>query len=247
MLAKPDSMNPREIAESFVDENYRGCSFSMLFGSSLTDDMTEYSDIDVMVIYDEPVRSFREVKRWRGHLIDAWIYDVETLNGMIHMARRNRNQVILEIVLSAEAIPTPSAKFKLLQLAARRIREAGPLIEDIADYRHVLTGLIDDLRVARNQEEIASIAVELYSLIQNIILFMIGAGGFKKRHAVHSFRRHDPEFFCELGGALRSALFGESDKLINCSIGFLTQLGGELRENYKVAIPDSVRIPLPLV
>ncbi len=231
----------------FAQVHYPGFEFLLHFGSTAHGASRKHSDVDLLLVFPGAIHPFRETRRWQGQLFDSWLYDIETLNGLIHAGRTGRNHVMLDIVLSSRVLPEPTPRSDLLKTAAERVRRAGPLLADRNDFRHVVTGLMDDLEQAEDPVEQAAIALDLHNVVQQTLLCLIGAGGFRKSHAIARLRDHDPAFFTELTNAVAVALKGDHGPLLAAAGRLLGRLGGPLREGHRTNLDGSVRMPLPVV
>jgi predicted nucleotidyltransferase len=229
----------------FVSARYKDYSLILFYGSAATGAQEVRSDVDLFVLYDSPIHPYREKVRHLGFLFDIWVYDIETLHGMINVARRSPSAIILEIVLSSTVLPEKTKISDYLKLAAANIRKSKPLIQDIADWRQYITGIVDDLESANHKDDRCLLAMEAYGAITDCLLLILGAGGYKKRHAARILREYDADYFCELNEGLGEAINGNLEKLVKCSKKLLIQLGGELREGFKSSLPEGIRFPLP--
>ncbi|ANH66730.1 nucleotidyltransferase domain-containing protein [Mitsuaria sp. 7] len=239
-------MDEQDILE-FSRTHYPGFEFVLHFGSTAHGMAREHSDIDLVLVFPEAIHPFRETRRWRGHLFDSWLYDIESLNGLIHAGRTGRNHVMLDIVLTSRVLPLPTPRSDLLKTAAQRIRKAGPLLADRNDFRHVLTSLMDDLKQCDDPVEGTAVALDLHNVVQQILLSLLGAGGFRKSHAISRLRNHDPVYFSELTNAMALAVQGKHDPLLTAAGRLLAQLGGPLREGHRAALEGTIRMPLPVI
>ena len=236
----------KELIENFTKSRYEGHAFVLLFGSTSRGQQNHNSDIDLIVVYVEPIRCFREKVKYHETLFDVFIYDVESLNTHIHMARAGGNTTMLEIILTATPLPKETREFASLRLAAERIRSSPPLIQDINSSRQYLTSCLDDLESSSNTLESMAIAIEIFRVIEETILMLIGSGGFRKKFAARAMQRHDSDFYTRAVAALKRALDGNTSEIISVGNELLTQLGGGLREGYSRSLPEVLRMPLPV-
>jgi len=228
----------------FIKEKHATSAFTLFFGSALSGVTHDRSDVDLMVVYDRPVLPYREKVRWRRALLDVWVYDSESLNGIIFSARRGGSVVVLDIVLGSKVLPEPHEVADSLKMAAKTVKEAGPLLGDVDEFRQYLTGQLDDLVAVESLKVRWAVSIEVYVTIQNMILLLIGSGGYKKSRAVESLERHDPALLRGLNEALYESLAGNSQPLVLEGEKILSRFGGPLREGYRRHLPDPARIPV---
>ena len=236
-----------ELVLDFTASRYPGHSFVLLFGSASCGQQNSRSDIDVIVVYREPIQCFREKVNYRGALFDVFVYDLESINTHIHMARSGGNATMLEIILTAHPLPLQTKDFELLQHAAHRIKSLPPLAQDTTSVRQYLTSCIDDLKSSSDSLESKAIAIEIYRVIEDAILMAIGSGGFRKKYAARAIKSHDTEYYTRTLDALKKSLDGENEQIISVGEELLEQFGGELREGYFRSLPEVVRMPLPVI
>lgn len=228
----------------FVSANYANFSAIMIFGSSSDGHVGPLSDIDLFILFREPIHPFREKKLFNGRLFDIIVYDFETLNGLVHLARRGDDTVILEIVTSARVLPVELPETQYLKRAALAVRRLPPIMQDVMDWRQYLTGVCDDIRASGCSAEMSLLSVELFRTIIKLVLQILGSGGYRKRQAIAVLRNYDPAYLEKLNLALTTALGGAPEKLIECAEQLLEQLGGPLSDGFRMRLQDTIRIPL---
>ncbi len=174
-----------------------------------------------------------------------FVYDVETLNGLIHLSRTGRSMVSTEIVASALVLPRSTTVSDQLQLNARRVMAAGSIVFTTDPERHMLTGLLDDLRASdRGIEERQILIVEIYKLIVDTALHIAGKAGYKKRFAFRALTQINEDYFNKLTVCYRNAIAGDEQPFIEHATKWLNRIGGHLRVGYFEPLPDPVRVPL---
>lgn len=236
-----------ELIVGVMRNRYPGFDFLLHFGSSLEGDMQERSDVDVIVVFDRPVQGLHEKFMHGGFLFDVHVFDIESLNARVHLARRGSSSVMASIVRRAAVLPESNKRAVALQLAAERVLALAPVAQDLEDIRQYITGLIDDIDGVLDSNVGIMIAIELYQSISGTVLQLNGAAGFRKRHAARAFAEWDMGFLCRLNNSLRAAVCGSFDELIACAKLMLEKIGGERREGYRSMVPDVGRMPLPVV
>ena len=235
------------LALKTANERYGGYSFFFIFGSSYFGTANAKSDVDMIIVFERPVTAFHEKYLYEGQLFDVHVFDAESLNAVIHRARRGGGSVVMvDIIMAAVALPSATRTSELLKLAAQRVKETKPITEEPSEIRNYLTALIDDIEHVTDPDELMNMSVELFQAISTAILQFNGAAGQRKHHAVNAFKTANPEFFAKLSNGMREVVYGNKGLILECAQDLLTQLGGPLRAGYKRILPDAGRLPLPL-
>jgi len=230
-----------------VANRYQGSSYSFFFGSSLNNEDRKSSDIDLFVIYETPIHSFREKFVAEGELFDVFIYDSETLNGTLHMARQNGNFFPVDAVLNSVILPAPTPQARQLQTVAQRIKDAGYIFNDRNFVRQYVTSILDDLVDDVNVEERNMLCVELYKCVVSIVLIKNGAGVCSRKYASRALNSIDSTMQRRLDTALSEALLGKTEQLTSIANDTLLTIGGILREGFRMPCQEAIRMPLPVI
>lgn len=230
------------LKERYVDSKY--CFF---YGSSATDEAKKNSDVDIIVVYAKTINSYREKFFYDEVLIDAFIYDEESLNGTLHNARLNGKFVTVEAVRSAITLPAPTAESEMLKTVAERIRKAGYIFQQRTFIQQYITNILDDLEDCTVALERNMLCIDLFKILTEIILIGAGVGIHDRKHAARELTLFDANLHNRMDTALLKGLSTDSSELVSVASEILNKIGGPLRDGFHMAYPNSTRMPLPVV
>lgn len=237
----------KELVLKVFSEKYSDAAFCFVYGSAARGTERPSSDIDLIVVYSTMVTPYREKFVRGGFLMDVFVYDEESLNGALHMARAACNLVTVNAVMSAIALPAATPASEQLMEVARRIKRAGYLISNKPFRRQFVTNLLDDLADCVVAAERNALCVELYRSCCEIMLICGGAGTCKGKYVARRLTEIDPGMQAKLDQALSESLYGHIAPLVELAHQVLALIGGPLREGFRINTPGVTRMPLPVL
>lgn len=248
MLPQPSVNTPEllatEIAE-FVSLRYPIFIGVFFYGSHALGTSNAESDVDIIVVFEEPISPFREKVLHEGRLFDVFLYDQESLHGALHMGRSENNFILVDSVSSAKILIDKKSTLACLQKSAKILRQKGPIQINIQSERQFLTGVIDDLCAGLTSDECRTAQlVELYTAVMGVQMKIRGLGGYSRRDAAKSLSILNESLARSLNMAFKQAIIGKDFEFIKLAHAILNDLGGPLRGGYRASIPDMPRIPL---
>lgn len=210
--------------------------------------VTENSDIDLIVVYEQPLTTYREKLRWNGWLLDTFVFDAEAIHGSMILARNNGNSVLAHSIKNAEIISlSDSSLMERIRHLSIRIADAPPLARSLENQRQLLTGLIDDFGGLNDAQSKIFVLSEIFHSLIDIILSKYGESGGSKRYAARLLRAKDPQLLDALAGSYEDAIGGSPDGFVTLAKATLHIAGGELREGFRMKLPETLRIPIDCV
>jgi hypothetical protein len=118
---------------------------------------TAYSDLDLVVIYDQLACAYRESFRFDRYPVEAFVHDPETLEYFFFEVDRPSGVPALpQMVVEGIEIPAPNEISRALKQQAASLIAMGPPVlnaDSERKWRYAVTDLLDDLRDARSVEE----------------------------------------------------------------------------------------------
>ncbi len=199
--------DPTIVAQEVLDTRFPGAMLAFVGGSFNRGEETEYSDIDLVVVFDRLENAYRESFNFGGWPVEAFVHDPETLNYFINEADGGAGipslaQMIVEgkaifgksAQIGAESTPM-SIKLKALAL---EVILAGPVAwpeEDLKTYRYVITDIVDDLRAFRSEAELHSLVSDLYNMLAEFYFRSAGHWSARRKHIPRQLKKIDPELY----------------------------------------------------
>ena len=254
-MSIPDMKSNQKSSESFsekvildaVEKFYAGSSFCFFYGSFLKKTNDKNSDIDLIVVYERAIQAFRQKFIFQEFLFDVFVYDAESLNGALHMARQNGQFVTVDAIIDSAVLPHSTDTSKILKEVAIRVKKAGYLFQNRAFVQQYITNILDDLETTDAPGEKTMLCIDLYRALVDIVLINGGAGVCSRKYAAKALSVIDPELQSELNEALASSFSGRHQSLIAIAKKILAVLGGPLREGFRMNIQENFRMPLPVI
>lgn len=245
----PESSQPPEAPSALaavtaaLAKVYPG-AFGFFYGSRCNGGATATSDVDLIVVFEDPCRSYREKFVFQGFLFDVFVYDAQSLHGAIAATSRHGQFGNINALLSATTLPHPTPLSLALTQAAALARTNGFKLPDTAFFRQYLSNAIDDLLGQPSRGEITMLAVDLYKTLVELVLIDAGHGVCNRKHASRLLSQVDPGLHRQLDGALGAAVGGDVAPIVALARTVLQRFGGELRAGFRMPMDGLPRLPI---
>src|SRR5262245_40027536 len=135
------------ITRQIFDDRYPAASVILLAGSLLRGEGTPYSDLDLIVIFDQLPHAWRESFDFQGYPVEAFVHDPETLNYFLFESCRSaRPPATARMVFEGIEVHGPSdISRSLKRIAADIIASRPPELGDEAgrSLRYTLANTLD--------------------------------------------------------------------------------------------------------
>jgi len=228
-----------------VAERYTGYSFVLFHGSRLHGTATPESDVDIIVVYRDAVQPFREIFLSRDYVFDAFVYDVETINFYLLFSKKICNTSVVSILNSCITLPEATDQSICLLAVAKEMETVPCSLGNIDARRIFLTNLINDIQKSTDHSELVLLSSEISKIMIDIILAKKGVGGVFRKYTHSALKKNAPDFYLELNCATKQAvLFANKEPILKIAREILAGLGGELKDGFKMFLPDGKRLPL---
>jgi predicted nucleotidyltransferase len=228
-------------------ERYEGHAFVYFYGSNSRGEGAPDSDLDITVVFDRHTQPYREAFSDSGYLFDVFVFDAETLHFTIANARAIRHTTVLNIINSSIALPANTPLSVYLSTRARLALAQAPAPANMLTIRAFLTNLLRDLRRAVDTYERNALAVDLYKTLSDVIFMQHGLGGDLRKHYSRALNEIDPAFYQRLSGEFEKTLRTDNaETFIAFAMQLLNDIGGELKEGFKLSLPHKNRLPIAL-
>lgn len=237
------------ITRQILDDRYPTAGVILLAGSLVRGEGTPYSDLDLIVIFDQLPHAWRESFEFQGYPVEAFVHDPETLNYFLFEANRtSKAPSMARMVLEGVEVPGPTDISQSLKRIAADIIASGPSEigdEDERWLRYSITNLIDDIRQPRSREELVASGAELYGALANYYFRTNGLWPAVNKSIPRAFGKADSDLFSRFREGF-DQLFanGLSDKVIMLAEEILKHRGGFLFDGYKQDASPTCRKPL---
>lgn len=157
------------LAEKIYNNRYKDAAVVFLAGSIIRNEATKFSDLDLVVVYEEIDSAFRESFYFEGTPVEAFVHDPETLNYFfMEVDRKSGFPSLPQMVVEGIEIPIINDFSEMLKSKAKEVIDFGPppLAEnDVQNRRYHITDLIDDIRDFKSRDELIATGSKLYEVL----------------------------------------------------------------------------------
>jgi hypothetical protein len=238
-----------KITNQILDERYPDADVIFLSGSLLRGEGTPYSDLDLVVIFEQLPHAWRESFNFQGYPVEAFVHDPETFNYFIHELGVPSGQAAMaHMVAEGVEVPGPTEISQSLKRITADLIAAGPpklSDEDERKLRYTITNLIDDIRQPRSKEELVASGAELYGALANYYFRANGLWSAVNKSIPRKLGKTDPELYSRFREGFEELFAGgRSDKVIALAEEILKSHGGFLFDGYKHEASPDCRKPL---
>ncbi|MBB3133238.1 hypothetical protein FHS26_000942 [Rhizobium pisi] len=232
------------VARRCVASRYDGAAFAYVAGSIMRGEGTEFSDIDLVVVFPSLERAWRESFTLEGFPVEAFVHDEQTLAHYLHADADSGYPIMANMVATGSIVGPDIERARAVQAKAAGMLAAGPkpLAGPAYDaLRYQVTDLADDLRGVRPPEEIAAIAALLYQKLADLILLGRGAWSGRGKWAPRLMKRLDAQLATEFDAAFRLAAAGDGARFLALADRELALHGGRYFDEFRQEAPLEAR------
>jgi predicted nucleotidyltransferase len=242
-------MNTRiiEVAGAVRALRYSDASTVLAAGSIVRGEGTPFSDLDLVVVYPQLERAYRESFRFDGLPVEAFVHDPATLEYFfVEVDRPTGVPSLPQMVVEGVEIPRATDLSRRLKQRAAEVIAAGPPALD-ADteqrMRYMVCDLLDDLRAPRNRDEMIGAGARLYEQLADYYLRRRGRWSAKGKAIPRVLAQADATLGAAYGDAF-SELFGRGDtaSVLRVAERILKESGGPLFDGYRADAPAAWRM-----
>ena len=157
--------SPIFAAKDLFETRYQGAAAVLVAGSVVRGEASQYSDLDLVVIFPSVRAAYRESFTHMGWPVEAFIHDLETLRYFFYkIDQPSATSTLCEMVKEGLEVPSACKLSDEAKLLATEVLKAGPpalTFEEIEDRRYSISELIDDLRDPRTRHEMNAAAARV--------------------------------------------------------------------------------------
>jgi hypothetical protein len=235
-----------KITEELKSARFPDAQVIFLAGSYVRGEATPFSDLDLVIVYDNLSQAYRESFYFQDIPVECFVHDPETLTYFFYEVDRLAGSCSLaNMVMEGIAVPHPSPFSQSIKQQAASVIESGPpeLSEnDIDKLRYQITNLIDDLRQPRTREERMAIGTELYDALANYYLRINHQWAAKGKAIPRAIGKYDADLNTAFHNCFAELFVkGQVETIITLTEEILKTSGGFLFEGYKLIAPEKFR------
>lgn len=236
-------MTPTQLVQHLSMTRYAGCNCIFFCGSAARGEMTEHSDVDIIVLFNKLPHAHRETFRTEDWLLDAQVHDPETLNYLMASDARLGSAIVAKMITESILIPNATRESDLILAIASRIITLGPPQQDFTGVRYMVANIISDLKQSQNHHETLAIGVELYKILATFFFRSQNQWAVSKKMTPRLLETLDPSVNERFYLAF-SRLFslGNADLAIQLAIDLLQVVGGPIYVDFRMTYPSHARL-----
>lgn len=230
--------SPIFVTKDLFETRYRGADAVFVAGSVVRGEASNYSDIDLVVVYPKVDAAFRDSFTHLGWPVEAFIHDPETVRYFFETIDRQIGRATLaDMIFEGQEIPGPtSLSTRLKDMAGDLLREGPPQLspDEIEDRRYHISELIDDIREPRNRHELMASGALVYQELADYYFRSRRSWAGTGKAIVRRMKRQDPIFARRFSEAFENLFCeGQSNKVVEIAKDLLEPAGGFLFEGYR--------------
>ena len=191
--------SPYIVAENILKQKYPGATLVFVAGSFNRNEETEFSDIDLVVIFPKLDAAWRESFMFEGWPVEAFVHDSETLNYFFNeVDGKDGIPSLPSMVAEGPVIPENHELGINLKSLAQKVLDKGPpkwRDEAIYHQRYAISDLVDDLRAPRNQEETNAVVGSLHEVLGNFYFRANDLWSASRKHIPRRLSKIDPVLY----------------------------------------------------
>jgi hypothetical protein len=232
----------REIAAA----RYPDAATVFLCGSIVRGEQTEFSDLDLVVVYDHVSQALRESFMHDSWPVEAFIHDPETMEYFFREVDAPTGVPSLaDMVSGGIALPLETEFSKSMRASARTTLDDGPpewSAEEFANSRYFITDLVEDIRSPRSRSELTGTLTRLYPTAATHFFRSRGLWSAKGKSIPRRLREVDVEVADEFVSAFQGAFEdGAIEPVIKLCERLLAPSGGWLFSGHRLEAPKNWR------
>lgn len=225
-----------EVAKEVLAKRYPEADSAFVAGSITRNEETQYSDIDLVVVFNKLENAHRESFVFEGWPVEAFVHDPETMNYFFFESdAKSGHPVLPRMVAEGIVIPATTALSAELKALANKVIKTGPpkLTEsEFVDRRYFITDLVDDIRAPRSQSEALATGTKLYEILGDFYLRAQGLWSGSGKGLARSISNASPTMAKQLEHAFSKLFSGDSSAIVKIAEDILKPYGGFYFEGY---------------
>ncbi|MEU9396433.1 nucleotidyltransferase domain-containing protein [Streptomyces sp. NPDC048324] len=229
-------MDPIAAARAVVEERHPAARAAFLGGSVVTGRRTATSDLDIVVLLHGAPAPYRESFQHGDWPVELFVHTEETWHTFVEREVLKRRSPLLWMCADGLLLFDRDGAGERLTAEARKLAAAGPpavTVEELEDCRYAITDLLDDLAGSTDQGERLFIAVELARRTGELALTLGGAWSGGGKWLARRLEITVPELNVRMRNAVREALDGQCEALVDVVDDVLARAGGRLWAGYR--------------
>lgn len=237
----------KKITQDIQRSRYPDAKVVFLAGSVIRGEATAYSDLDLVVVFEQLPCAYRESFIQADWPVEAFVHDPQTLDYFFNAVDRPSGCPSLAAMVSeGVAVPEETELSNQLKADADLVLKNGPPAWQAADInraRYAITDMIDDLKAPRSIAEMHATATVLYTALADFYCRSQNLWSAKGKAIPRRLHAIDAVFANQFLDAF-DLLFSKNSTqaVFELAAQLLEPVGGFLFESFRLDAPESWRI-----
>ena len=232
-----------KITNEILQTKYPSAELAFLAGSIVRGEGTAFSDLDIVVIFENLPTAYRELFYFQGFPVETLAHTVETLNYFFEMDAKSGIPSLQQMVAEGIEVPNKGELSAKLKKIANEFLNNPPKISEaeIRTFQYWITDLIDDIRQPRSKTELTATGTRLYEAISDCYFRTNGLWSAKGKTIPRKLQNHSLEFYQEFTRSFEELFVdGKPEKVINLAENLLEKHFSTVFEYITTSTPESV-------
>lgn len=231
-------------ARACLASQFGGASCAFVAGSIMRGEGTDFSDVDLVVVYPKLEKAWRWSFNASGFPVEAFVHDPETLAYYLEKDSEGGCPIMVNMVATGTIIGPGVDVALALQAKAKQMLAEGPRpLEGAAldTLRYHVGDLADDLRGRPPADEVLGVICQLHPRLIDLMLLGRGAWTGRGKWGPRLLARTDADLAAKLADAFRKASLGDAAALLALAESELARHGSHYFEGYRQEAPADAR------
>lgn len=231
-----------------ISNHYKGYYFLFFHGSRTTQLAKEDSDYDVIIVYKENIKPFREKFKCGEFEIDAFIYDEESLHFELLYQFKNGNSRLSQILSKSIVLPEKKEESVFLINIANELLKIKhhPSVSLLIRHRISLRNTIRDIENSSFGNARIILSICLIKHVMEVLLLLNNKAGEQRKFLTISLEECEEKFFNEIYTIFSNTIINNDfSTLITMAEDVIARLP-EDNTSTVVYLPERGRIPLKI-
>jgi len=240
-------LKPEQAAMEIWQQKYTNAKAMFLSGSVLRGEATIFSDLDLVVIFEQLDHAWRESFYFQNWPVEVFIHDASTLNYFFYEMDAKSGCPSLPQMVAEGIVVSGTTDFSdSLKQLAQKILDDGPAslsIDELNRKRYSITDLLDDLRDPRSTAELIATGSRLFEELADFYFRSNGLWSASGKMIIRKLQTADTGLSTRFESAFRT-LFSESNpsQCVALAEEILSSSGGLLFDGYRLDAPASWKL-----
>ncbi len=235
-----------DLSKRLCQKRYPKAQAVLLAGSFVRGAQTQFSDLDLIVIYNSVSNAYRESFTFENMPIEAFVHDPETLTYFFNQVDRPSGiPSLMAMVLEGIVVSDEFNVVSKLKKEAQYQMDLGPpalSLEADKKIRYFIADLADDIRDGRSFEESIAVGTKLYQVLANYYLRINGFWSASGKSIPRAIKQCDEAFADDFQNAFHRLFHhGDCSKVVEISDKLIGDHGGFVFEGYRSDAPSDWR------